>query len=102
MNRRSFLALLAASLTLDPEKALWLPGKKLVSIPKPPTLSPRYLTSDMILDAVLEHFSTESVIMQLVNERYDPKSKRWKKRQIGDSLHIRLPHSFSNASPTTR
>ena len=33
MNRRSFLSALAASLVLDPERALWVPGKKLISIP---------------------------------------------------------------------
>lgn len=35
MNRRSFLASVAAALVLDPERALWVPGKKLISIPKP-------------------------------------------------------------------
>lgn len=37
MNRRGFLSLLgagAAALALDPERALWVPGKKLISIPK--------------------------------------------------------------------
>lgn len=33
MNRRNFLATLLSGLTLDPEKALWVPGKKLISIP---------------------------------------------------------------------
>ena len=36
MNRRGFFGLLGgavAALTLDPEKALWVPGKKLISIP---------------------------------------------------------------------
>lgn len=39
MNRRGFLSTLAgallASSQLDPEKALWVPGKKLISIPQP-------------------------------------------------------------------
>ncbi len=35
MNRRSFLATIAAGLALDPERALWVPGKKLISIPRP-------------------------------------------------------------------
>jgi hypothetical protein len=43
MNRRGFLGSLAgfaAALTLEPEKALWVPGQKLISIPKPmPVLS---------------------------------------------------------------
>ena len=37
MNRRGFLSSLAAAagiVALDPERALWLPGKKLISIPK--------------------------------------------------------------------
>lgn len=34
VNRRGFLAALAG-LTLDPERALWVPGKKLISIPAP-------------------------------------------------------------------
>ncbi len=41
MNRRLFLSTLAAGLagaTLDPEKLLWTPGKKLISIPAPQKL----------------------------------------------------------------
>ena len=33
MTRRGLLGMLAASLTLDPEKLLWVPGQKLISIP---------------------------------------------------------------------
>jgi hypothetical protein len=38
MNRRGFfgaLAAIAATATLDPERLLWVPGKKLISIPPP-------------------------------------------------------------------
>ena len=38
MNRRAFFSLLAgvaATAALDPEKLLWVPGKKLISIPNP-------------------------------------------------------------------
>ena len=44
MNRRRFLEMLtgaAATMVLDPEKLLWVPGKKTIFIPKPvikPTL----------------------------------------------------------------
>lgn len=34
LNRRSFLASLLATAVLDPEKLLWVPGKKLISIPR--------------------------------------------------------------------
>ena len=35
MNRRGFLAALAAAFVTDPEKLLWVPGQKLISIPAP-------------------------------------------------------------------
>ena len=38
MNRRAFfvsLAALASTGALDPERLLWVPGRKLISIPKP-------------------------------------------------------------------
>lgn len=37
MNRRGFLGALGAAIagaTLDPERELWVPGKKLISIPR--------------------------------------------------------------------
>lgn len=34
-SRRGFLGAIAAALVLDPERALWVPGKKLISIPAP-------------------------------------------------------------------
>ncbi len=38
LNRRGFLGAIAGAIagaTLDPEKLLWVPRKKLISIPKP-------------------------------------------------------------------
>lgn len=35
MKRRGFLAALIGSAVLDPERLLWVPGKKVISIPKP-------------------------------------------------------------------
>jgi len=38
MKRRGFLGLFAGAIagaTLDPERALWIPGAKTISIPKP-------------------------------------------------------------------
>ena len=46
MNRRSFLNVLAtagAVAAMDPERLLWVPGKKLISIPKPPILIPTWI-----------------------------------------------------------
>ena len=41
MNRRSFLASLAGALVVDPERALWKPGAKLISIPRPAVVTVR-------------------------------------------------------------
>jgi len=35
INRRGFLASLAAAVFADPERLLWRPGAKTISIPKP-------------------------------------------------------------------
>lgn len=35
MNRRAFFASLVAACVLDPERLLWVPGKKMISIPAP-------------------------------------------------------------------
>lgn len=35
LNRRGFLTALVGAFVADPERALWVPGKKLISIPKP-------------------------------------------------------------------
>jgi hypothetical protein len=43
MTRRGFLGALLAGAVLDPERALWRPGAKLISIPSPPSLSVRVL-----------------------------------------------------------
>ncbi len=36
MNRRCFLGALLGTAALDPERLLWVPGRKLISIPPPP------------------------------------------------------------------
>ncbi len=36
MNRRGFLAALAGAMVLDPERLLWKPGTKLISVPRIP------------------------------------------------------------------
>ncbi len=45
MNRRAFLTALVAApaaLAFDPERALWMPGKKLISIPAPRAIAIAY------------------------------------------------------------
>lgn len=38
-SRRSFLAAMAAACVLDPERLLWVPGAKMISIPARPFLA---------------------------------------------------------------
>ena len=35
MNRRSFIGTLLGALAIDPERLLWVPGKKTIFIPRP-------------------------------------------------------------------
>jgi hypothetical protein len=57
MNRRSFFATIAgtlAAVTLDPEKLLWIPGKKLISIPS--TVRSKRAYRDYKITAVSESY----------------------------------------------
>lgn len=65
MNRRSFLAALAAGLALDPERALWRPGAKLISVPKPPSvlISEYFRTS---LTFSLSNLSSEELRREVI------------------------------------
>lgn len=38
MNRRQLLKMLAGAMVMDPERLLWVPGKKMISIPAPLSL----------------------------------------------------------------
>jgi hypothetical protein len=51
MQRRGFLKSLlgaSAAMTLDPERLLWVPGTKLISLPKPVTIYPAGTNDAMV------------------------------------------------------
>lgn len=54
MNRRAFLSLIATGLaaTTDPERLLWQPGRKLISIPKPCLVEARVLAINGWMEAI--------------------------------------------------
>ncbi len=67
MNRRGFLGVLAAAVAgtaFDPERALWVPGRKLISIPKEfhcpiafnPQFSVEFEFSDPLYSATMQEF----------------------------------------------
>jgi hypothetical protein len=54
MTRRSLFGILAAAVAIDPERLLWAPGKKLISIPKEPALYEHVFTEQEIIAAMNE------------------------------------------------
>lgn len=72
INRRSFLSALAAAFVVDPERALWVPGKKLISIPVA-TREHRstFLTVSVIGHAMLPVLHRNLSIARLVTRRYE-------------------------------
>ena len=97
MNRRGFLATLAAAFVADPERLLWVPGRKLISIPPKP-LYPgggnRILTISEITNEMLKVLGHNlKLSTRSVNRMYDadfvgvvPK--------IGDTITVRKPQRF--------
>lgn len=47
ISRRGFLGALAAAFAGDPERLLWLPGKKLISVPAPRSRQLLYFATDV-------------------------------------------------------
>lgn len=90
MDRRSFLASLAAavtgSLALDPEKLLWLPGKKLISIPKTASIPAVATTCNRLL--------TSQQITWETLEIMDSYLKTIPVLKIGDTIHVRRPQRW--------
>jgi hypothetical protein len=46
VSRRLFLGILGSSTLFDPERLLWLPGKKVISVPAPRARRTRYFAVD--------------------------------------------------------
>jgi hypothetical protein len=83
MNRRSFFGLITAGLAAaaDPERLLWVPGRKLISIPKaipdfPVSNYPRYLTFDVPLGGfqVGDRIQIDGETARIVRMDYDVKT----------------------------
>ncbi|HZT29741.1 MAG TPA: hypothetical protein VFA33_07660 [Bryobacteraceae bacterium] len=72
MTRRAFLAALAAAIGYDPERRLWVPGRKLISIPPPVCLpAPRgnqFLTVEQISKMTLEVLERHLVFARMQRE----------------------------------
>jgi hypothetical protein len=88
MNRRGFLSALGVALagaTLDPERALWVPGAKLISIP-PPT---RFVSGASVMAAWRKELERDANdfdfrMMAACGVRI----------RIGDTIYVRRPLRF--------
>jgi hypothetical protein len=79
MNRRGFLGALlggVAALAVDEERLLWVPGKRLISIPKPSINLP--LTEAEITQAVLNALQNNLKLIRYVNKDYEASFKEAK------------------------
>lgn len=98
MNRRAFLERLigtaAAVAVVDPERLLWTPGARLISIPAPRTVYPivfgpmGWTLPQLITREALKTLERNLVMGRLVNQRY-PGGIR-----IGDEIRMPAPMKF--------
>lgn len=68
MKRRGFLAALASAtgaFALDPERALWVPGAKTISVPTPRVFELRYINAANRLDLMDWDWLLKQCIMQV-------------------------------------
>jgi hypothetical protein len=86
MNRRAFfssIAAIAATATLDPEKLLWRPGAKLISIPREPA-------SQMV---------SVRAIHRAVSEEYARVFASFEESQLAHLERLKRNHLFFSYSP---
>ncbi len=96
MNRRGFLTALAGAvgaMTLDPERLLWRPGAKLISIPAQRRCG--LLTTDEIVRETLRILSNNLVAVREYNRRGRFEFAGFTgQKKIGDTVFIRIPSDF--------
>ena len=101
MNRRGFLAMLTGA-ALDPERLLWVPGRKLISIPRKnissagnTLLTPEVIAWEMLMHLrqtwALEHAAKSRDLWpnHIVTPRIPDLSR------IGDPLMVKKPRRFT-------
>lgn len=102
MNRRAFLASLAAAIAapaVDPEKLLWTPGAKLISIPKPAPMAwpPAFSPAPLLFHSISLRFE-EIVWVTLATPEevaaYNQQSLDRAANKLGDTVTVRRPLRF--------
>ena len=69
MNRRLFLGAIASAFVADPERLLWTPGRKLISIPKP--RGNVLLMPEIIAVEMYRALQDQLVFARVVSREYD-------------------------------
>jgi hypothetical protein len=98
MNRRGFIAALAGAFVADPEKLLWVPGKKLISIPAPRKnyiLTPEEYTRE-VLRQLSEYYTFKTLqnAEEVLNFKQVMGTGVWNRLKVGDTVKIRKPPRF--------
>jgi hypothetical protein len=88
VNRRGFLALLAGAV-LDPERLLWRPGARLISIPAPAPAPARIqvceiLTPEVISSEVLRMIQAHLIDMSRINFHFHRDAFAFVSEPLGD------------------
>jgi len=101
MERRGFLKTLfggATVMALDPERLLWVPGKKLISVPAviPSALAGNhFLTTQQITFEMLKIFNKHLTFV--TSQQYSRNFDRFRQTKLGDYLSVRHPSQFVRA-----
>jgi hypothetical protein len=91
MTRRGLIGALLGAATMDPERLLWVPGAKTISIPKPVVATGnRFLTVDEFTEMWLRQFRLE-IDRQAAEDSGFAFLSRYK---IGDKIPVRKPARF--------
>lgn len=84
MNRRKFLAFLAAGGVVT-AAGLWMPGQKLISIP-------RIISGNRLL--TIDEITREALRIAYEKLKFYQKIPGWEATRIGATLNIRIPTGY--------
>lgn len=68
LSRRQFFAMLAAGWVVTAE-GLWMPGTKLISIPKPSSLAAMRASPLLFAEAFYDDYRRRSLFQDIINQR---------------------------------
>lgn len=97
VTRRGFFGLLAgaaAGFVADPERALWVPGRRLISIPRP-SIGNRYVPEDIVSRMVLVALQNQLEVQGAMNRAYSLQLDYVvSELRIGSTVAFRVPQRF--------